>query len=261
MVLMMAMSSGTAAPAGLFGHGCNGGCYGGGCYGSCSGGCYGGCSGSCHGGHGFCGGLFHHSSGCNGGGCYGSCSGCNGGCSGSCHGGHGFCGGLFHKSHGCNGGCYGSCHGGCYGSCYGSCNGGGCYGGGCYGGGGMMQPGMGGVPAGQPVPVMPRTGGTEKKEGAAPPPEEVSLNQAKLLVSLPADAKLFIDGNATVSTSSQRSFVSPTLEQGKDYHYTLRAEVVRNGQPVSVTRDVTVRAGEVVQASFQFPTVDAVAAK
>ncbi len=67
---------------------------------------------------------------------------------------------------------------------------------------------------------------------------------AVIVVSLPADAKLTFDGEATTSTSTQRVFVSPSLPAGQEYHYTLQAEVVVNGKPVTVSKTVAVRAGE-----------------
>jgi uncharacterized protein (TIGR03000 family) len=90
----------------------------------------------------------------------------------------------------------------------------------------------------------------QKKEGSG---GTVKPTSAELTVSLPAEAKLFIDGQATTTTSNSRKFVSPDLEQGKEYVYTLRAEVVRDGKNVSLTKEVTVRAGETFQTSFEFP--------
>src|SRR5262249_871346 len=71
-----------------------------------------------------------------------------------------------------------------------------------------------------------KTPGKERKEPRAPAP-------ATILVSLPADAKLFVDDAATTSTSTSRTFVTPALENGKTYGYTLKAEVVRDGKVVS----------------------------
>lgn len=67
---------------------------------------------------------------------------------------------------------------------------------------------------------------------------------ATIVVSLPADAKLTFDGEATASSSSQRVFVSPSLPAGQEYHYTLQAEVVVDGKAVTVSKTVAVRAGE-----------------
>jgi len=74
---------------------------------------------------------------------------------------------------------------------------------------------------------------------------------AKLVVTLPADAQLTINDEQTVSTSSRRLFVSPTLEPSKTYHYTLRATFTSNGAPVVVTRKVAVRAGKTVNVSLE----------
>jgi len=136
-----------------------------------------------------------------------------------------------HGRHGCHG-CYG-CYGGCYGGgCYGCTGGYGC-------GGGMVQPK--GMPAGEPVPPP-----KEKKK----PPEETSLNRARLIVELPADAKLFIDDRPTASTSTTRTFVSPPLDPAKSFVYTVRAEMVRDGQTITETKQVGVTAGGVSQLSF-----------
>jgi uncharacterized protein (TIGR03000 family) len=67
---------------------------------------------------------------------------------------------------------------------------------------------------------------------------------AVIVVSLPADAKLTFDGEATTSTSDQRVFVSPVLPAGQEYHYTLQAEVVVDGKPITISKTVAVRAGE-----------------
>jgi uncharacterized protein (TIGR03000 family) len=225
MVLMMALTTGGEAPA--FGHGCCGG------YTSCCGGTtvvY-----SCCGGH--------------------SC----------CGGGHKLFGGLFagHK-HGCCGG---------YSCCGGS---------GCCGGTVIYSGCCGGTPApATPPPAMipekpkevkpmgeemkpepkPEPKPEEKKPEAKPEPKEGAFvpAPATILVSLPADAKLTIDDNATVSTSANRRFVTPTLQSGRDFTYTLKAEVVRDGKPLATTKVITVRAGETTQVEIEVPT--AVAAK
>jgi uncharacterized protein (TIGR03000 family) len=83
---------------------------------------------------------------------------------------------------------------------------------------------------------------------------------ASLIVHLPADARLTIDGDPTRSTSGARWFVSPPLEPGKTFHYNLRAEVVRDGKRLTETRRVAVRAGQVSAVTIAFAG-QAVAAK
>ena len=74
-------------------------------------------------------------------------------------------------------------------------------------------------------------------------------------MSLPADASLTIDGHATTSTSAVRTFVSPALETNKDYQYTLKVEMVRDGKSVTESKTVIVRAGETTEVNFNTLTV------
>jgi uncharacterized protein (TIGR03000 family) len=98
-------------------------------------------------------------------------------------------------------------------------------------------------------PTPEKVPGPDKKksslEGPAP---------ATIIVSLPAEAKLLIDGNATTSTTTERVFVSPALDRGMEYYYTLKAEVVRDGKAEVRTEKVAVRAGEETRVNLQFAT-------
>src|SRR5947207_4870996 len=132
--------------------------------------------------------------------CWGHGSGCHGchGCSG-CYGSYGYSGGWA-----CYGGCYGcwGYSGGCYGAGYGCYGCHGCYG--CYGCYGsnyapvystpipVIPPATSGTPTG-PMPA-PADG---KKGGEA----RVDPTRAKVIVELPAEAKLYID-DQLMKTSS-----------------------------------------------------------
>jgi uncharacterized protein (TIGR03000 family) len=221
VVLMMALSGSADVPAFGHRHGCNG-CEGGGCYGGES---YG-CSGGGHHRH-------HRSHGCHGG-CSGYSSGC--GCCGS-------------AGYGYGGGCYGASASYCDGC------GGATYSAGCYGGAGY-----GGAAGPAVMPPAPPSG--TKPEGIKPPKGDkgtLAPAPAVIFVSLPAGAKLTIDDAVTQSTSSVRAFASPALEQGKDFYYTLKAEIVRDGKTVTASKRVAVRAGEETRVSLEFPV--SVAAK
>ncbi len=167
------------------------------------------------------------------GGCRGGCyGGCYGGRSGRRHGCHGCCG-----CYGCWGGCYG-CWGGCYGGCYG------CWGG-CYGGG---------MPMGGMMPSAVRPGAEKiQKKPAEKREESLAPAPATILVDLPAEAKLRIDNEATTSTGGSRLFQTPALNPGKEYHYTLTAEVVREGKPIKSEKVVTVRAGQITPVTLTLP--------
>jgi len=84
-------------------------------------------------------------------------------------------------------------------------------------------------------------------------------NSATIVVTLPADAKLYFDNAPTTSKSERREFVSPALQTGTEYSYTLKAEIVRDGKTEIKTEKVIVRAGAQASVSFSFPTT--VAAK
>lgn len=75
---------------------------------------------------------------------------------------------------------------------------------------------------------------------------------ATIVVNLPADSKLSVDGRATAS--ARRTFVSPPLERGKTYIYNLKAEFDHEGRRVTASRQVEVRAGEVSRVTLSAPT-------
>jgi uncharacterized protein (TIGR03000 family) len=80
---------------------------------------------------------------------------------------------------------------------------------------------------------------------------------ATVVVNLPADARLSIEGQATQSASGERTFVSPPVKRGKTFVYTLKADVDRNGEKVTASQTVEVRAGQVSRVSLNFPTITA----
>lgn len=105
------------------------------------------------------------------------------------------------------------------------------------------------------MPPPPPPEGERLKSPPKPSTEEAyGTSRTTIFVSLPANAKLLIDGHATVSTSANRVFASPALEMGKDYYYTLEGELVRDGQIITASKTITFRAGQEVQVELEFPT-------
>lgn len=173
-----------------------------------------------------------------------------GGCCG-CHGGWGGWGG-----------CYG-CYGGCYG-CYGWGGWGGGWGG--WGGGYGGWGGWGGwgyayapVASSYASPVMlasnsiPATTIGTRSMYYSP---TTANNRATIIVHVPNDAKLMIDGHQTTSVSSTRRLYSPPLQPGKSYHYNLEAMVTRDGKPIKVEKRVDVRAGVTREVTITMPERD-----
>lgn len=70
---------------------------------------------------------------------------------------------------------------------------------------------------------------------------------ARVIVELPADAKLFVDGVATETTGARRVFNTPELNQGTSFYYDLK--VVNSDNTVRTTK-LVVRAGEEAIARF-----------
>jgi uncharacterized protein (TIGR03000 family) len=73
---------------------------------------------------------------------------------------------------------------------------------------------------------------------------------ARVVVKLPADARLFVENDPCPLTSAERSFDTPELQPGVTYSYTIRAEVTRDGQVVKESKRVTVRAGQETVVEF-----------
>lgn len=184
--------------------------------------------------------------------CYTSCHSCYScwGC--ACYGpvhcsGYGYCSGSCSYCSGCCS-CYGwSGSYGCYGCCY-SCTGNiHCSGWGCHCWGAPMYM--------ETVPMKKEKEEKKDKEQTARPDD----NRARLVIDLPADAKLSIDDQPMKATSAQRSFHTPTLQKGQTYYYILKVEVTRGVTPISESRRVLIRAGEEVNVSFSEESIAAAA--
>lgn len=155
-------------------------------------------------------------------------------------GGRGGCGGcgMMMGGGGSGGGC-GMMMGGCgMGGC--GMMMGGCGMGGCGMMGGYVM-GGGGCP-----------GGVCSLGGSGLAVAQAASNEATLIVNLPENATLTIDGEETTSTSAQRVFVTPALEDGKEYEYTLKAKVERDGKVEIATAKVSFRAGETKPVELKF---------
>jgi len=117
---------------------------------------------------------------------------------------------------------YGSgsgCHGGCHGSSYGS---------GCHGSSGYY-----GAP----------TGDAGYNYG--------SLGNAALInVKVAANATLTFDDEPTQQTGEFRQFMTPALEPGKNFSYTVHAKWQDGGRDMDQSRKVSVRAGQQTQVDF-----------
>jgi uncharacterized protein (TIGR03000 family) len=164
-----------------------------------------------------------------------------------------------HGCHGCHG-CWGGCHG-CWGGCHG------CWGG-CYGYAAALPAygytvlptyGYAALSSGNVINSKANEGGNEGGtntaysyggDGLGRTSQKASPRQATVVVHLPAEAKLYVDGKSANLTSKTRSFVTPELQKGQDYYYTVKAEVRRDGVTREHSQRVFVRAGTVAHVDL-----------
>lgn len=156
------------------------------------------------------------------------------GSSGGSYGSYGSSGGSYSRydMYSSYGGGYSS--GGSYGSSGGSY---GSSGGVIYKGGTVMEGQV--VPEAAPAAEAPAVGDQTSRAG-----------RATLLVSVPAEARIFVNGVQTKSTGTSRSYVSRGLRPGLNYAYVVRAEIERDGKLVEETKTANLRAGQDVALSF-----------
>ena len=261
IVMLTALSAGAdvtppaAAPVGvmaapMIGSSCYGSsCYGSSCYGSSYHGssCYGS---SCHGG-GFrrAGGFLGHRN---------SCHGCGGGGGYSCTG------------YNCFGSSHAACHGGGLGSCYGC------------GAGSVSYGSSWGPPVGMPPytlhgynsgsltdphavygnvyhPNLPPVMTVPVAPMAKPVGSDGAPMGANLKFTVPAGAKLYVDGRLAPGTGTERSFYTPPLAAGQKFFYEVKAELAIAGTTIVEEKKVVVEAG--ANLTETFPTLVAAVAK
>jgi uncharacterized protein (TIGR03000 family) len=74
----------------------------------------------------------------------------------------------------------------------------------------------------------------------------------RLLVSVPEDAKVIIDGKETTTKGTSRSFSTQKLTSGKWDDYSVEVSVVRNGQTLTRSEKFDLVAGEFKFLQFDF---------
>jgi uncharacterized protein (TIGR03000 family) len=80
--------------------------------------------------------------------------------------------------------------------------------------------------------------------------EQQNPNEARVLVVVPPDANVLIEGKETRQRGVERLFISPPLEQGHKYTYTIRATWTENGKEMSRDKTVNVEPGRMAMANF-----------
>mgnify|MGYP000602975723 CR=1 FL=1 len=109
------------------------------------------------------------------------------------------------------------------------------------------------------IPAKPREVKPESKpEDKAKEKPALAPDRARLIVELPADATLYVDGQPIrTEPKTVRVFTTPKLDPNLTYYYDLEAEVVRNGQRYAESRRVVVRANSEIRVVFPDPELAA----
>jgi len=105
--------------------------------------------------------------------------------------------------------------------------------------------------AGESVP--PPAAADDKTSSLAP------ADGGLIVVQVPRDAKVFINGAATTATGSVRRYVSRGFQPGKVYDFTVRMVVEKDGSPVEVTRTVSLSSGDRQELAFDAAATRSVA--
>jgi uncharacterized protein (TIGR03000 family) len=87
----------------------------------------------------------------------------------------------------------------------------------------------------------------------APAGGSANATKANLTLVVPASAEVFFDDTPTTQTGTERVYVTPPLEVGKTFTYSVRVRWQENGKTVEQTRTVDVSAGGNVRVDFTRP--------
>jgi uncharacterized protein (TIGR03000 family) len=74
---------------------------------------------------------------------------------------------------------------------------------------------------------------------------------AKVTVTMPEDARLYVDNVPYPTIQEKITFDTPALSNERMYYYTLRAEAVRGGKVYRETRRVDLMAGRETRVEFK----------
>lgn len=164
--------------------------------------------------------------------------------------------------HGCSGYAYSGCHGyvggyGCHGYSSGCCGSGGYYRSGYYGYGSMPMYYSNGTyystgPYFYSSPMVQNTFPESRQSFYFDPNQQQQGARAMVRVLLPTgDAEVWFDNNPTQQRGTERMFVSPSIQAGSNYEYTVKARWNDNGQTVNQERHVRIQPGQPVTVDFR----------
>lgn len=100
------------------------------------------------------------------------------------------------------------------------------------------------IPILDPVPQPFRPDTNVGHKSILPSPTITAAQRATVVIRLPSDARLYVDGHLLELASAERTFVTPELPVGREYAYSFKIEYDRNGRTLGESQKVSVAAGK-----------------
>ena len=101
-----------------------------------------------------------------------------------------------------------------------------------------------------PTVADPEVGSPPASVPAAIESTAIPADGAMLIVDVPTDARIYVNGVATTATGDRRRYISRGLVAGKQYEFVVRMAVDRDGETTEESRVVSLTAGEGSRVSF-----------
>jgi uncharacterized protein (TIGR03000 family) len=103
--------------------------------------------------------------------------------------------------------------------------------------------------------VIPGTGALLER-GVRPPQSGAAslepIDQRSVIsLQMPPGARLAVNDQDIAARTTNPMFITPPLEPGKDYSYDFKVTATQDGKPVTRTKRVTVRPGELVRLNYE----------
>jgi uncharacterized protein (TIGR03000 family) len=103
-------------------------------------------------------------------------------------------------------------------------------------------------------PAQPREADGRGGSTARKLPVDDDATRGRVQVRVPADAKLFVEGKQLSVKDGERTFVTPPLPTDREAVYTFKVEYTRDGETVTLSRKVKVRANATTPVDFTEPS-------
>jgi uncharacterized protein (TIGR03000 family) len=87
---------------------------------------------------------------------------------------------------------------------------------------------------------------TASNTAVTAPVAETTANVGYLNITVPEDAKVYLQDQLMTVTGTQRRFVTPEIKEGTQLLYTVKVEVVHDGQTITKTTEAVVGNGQEV---------------